>query len=216
MSMANKWTKEEELSLLENIGNYGFAKIQAELNTPYFWLNDSRSISAIYSKLRRMGFNGGLTRGGYTLRFITENTGYNKTHIKRAAKALRQKWKKTSSLGAYIITYDQYEEICNWLKLDYWSKLHKIHGCLWCSTHDKPHKCYGLCVDCMKVYNKFLSKYKMRGLARIRTKLVYLYKMRILPREDYFMAIRYVRNKKAFSIAFLRRLEPYFEIGRSL
>lgn len=151
-----RWTKKEELLLLQGIGSNGLAWICRKVG--------NRSKHAVYAKLRYMSGNGGLTRGSYTLAGLCRLTGYNVSQLKRAMNALKQKWKKTSSKGSYVITEDQFEEIAAWLGLDYWSKPHKLYKCLWCHTRDNLHKAYGLCEECLKIYSK-----RLRQLGIIRS-----------------------------------------------
>ena len=108
------WTKKQYYSVLQGVGSNNVK-----------WLckhASNRTFSAVSSKLNRHVGLGGITRGSYTLSYLIRTTGYNFFQLKRAQRALKQKWKKTSKNGYYLITEDQFEEIVSWLGLDYWSK----------------------------------------------------------------------------------------------
>jgi len=156
--MARHWTKAEELSLLQGVGSNGLAWICRKGGRPYPWSKSYRSKSSVYTKLYRMSGGGGVTRGSYTLAGLIRLTGYNSSQLKRAMRALKQKWKRTSPNGSFLITEDQFEEIAAWLGLDYWSKPHRLYKCLWCHARNFQHRAYGLCEQCYKKYDNRLRQ----------------------------------------------------------
>jgi hypothetical protein len=147
------WTKAAERELFNGVGISGLA-----------WFKDrcgGRSTAAVYHKLRREFGPGGLTRGAYTLYELERRTGYSETHIRRAGSALNQKWKRLGPRGAHLITEEQMDEIVTWLGHDFWSKTHRLYGCLWCATDKRAHRSVGLCVRCYHRHRRACIK---RGL----------------------------------------------------
>ena len=153
-----KWTKSEEMILLQGVGANSIDWLCRKLR---------KSRAAVDSKLYRM-FRGGISRGTYSLKEIIDITGYSRSHLIRARKALKQKWKRTSNKGIFLITDDQIEELADWLGLDYWSRSHHLYKCIWCYTSDNPHRSYGLCTECYKEYDNLIRKL---GLPRSIVKL---------------------------------------------
>lgn len=148
------WTKKEYYSVLQGIGANSIAWLCKKAG--------NRSYGAVIAKLNRDSGLGGLTRGSYTLASMVRLTGYNVSQLKRAQRALRQKWKKTSKNGYYLITEEQLEEIVAWLGLDYWSKPHRLYKCLWCHTRTEHHRAYGLCDVCYPKYERWIASLKIK------------------------------------------------------
>jgi len=177
--MAKRWTKREEQALLQGIGVYGVSWFQRRCGDAYSWPNalPGRSVNAVYSKIRRMYGQGGLSRGSYTVTQIIRSTKYSKSQIQRAMRALGQKWKRLSATGAYLIHEDQYEDLIAWLANDYWSKKHRLYNCLWCQGHTREHSCRGLCTQCYRRYAKQLERRQLPNstsalLALVRAQLI--------------------------------------------
>lgn len=158
--MAKRWTKAEEQTLLQGCGVYGLSWFQRHCGNAHGWANapTGRSAKAIYNKARRLYGEGGLTRGTYTITQIMRLTGYSKTQIRRAMRALDQKWKRLSPKGAYLIHEDQYDDIVQWLATDYWCARHRLYNCLWCHKTRYDHKGKGLCRRCYSRYIKGLER----------------------------------------------------------
>lgn len=152
MGSRRKWTKKEEQTLLQGASIYGVKWFQRKMG---------RSANAILSKARRLYGKGGLTRGSYSLRKASEWTGYHPSQLRRAQAALRQKWKRTSPKGPFLIYEEQLEELVEWLKQDYWNGHHRLYGCLWCDTGARPHYALGLCKRC---YQCYVQKLRRKGL----------------------------------------------------
>lgn len=157
--MPKRWTKKQEQALLQGVGIYGLIWFRKHSGKSYDWVNaPDRSIKAIYNKAYRLYGNGGLTRGAYTVRQISRLTGYSRTQIRRAMRALAQKWKRLSANGAYLIYEEQLLDLTQWLGTDYWSKQHRLYNCLWCHKTKFEHKGKGLCFRCYRRYIKTLER----------------------------------------------------------
>lgn len=150
MRKLRKWTKREEMILLDSLGAIGVKALIKKLK---------RTRNAIDSKIRRLLGPSGLTQGTYTLRAISEFTGYDTRMLKRARNALGQKWKRTSPKGRYLITEDQFSEIKDWLVGGYWSNKAHLYRCIWCGIKEEAHHSRGLCKKCHDKYAYFLGKY---------------------------------------------------------
>ncbi len=137
----SKWTKKENRALLDGVGSYGWKTLQKKTG---------RSRGAILQKVRRDYGGGGITRGTYSLRQAQEETGYSHTHLRRAAKALGQRWARTGkgSSHTFLITGEQLEDAVVWLLSDYWSKALKLYACVNCGTKTQPHFSFGCCKTC--------------------------------------------------------------------
>lgn len=146
--MAKRWTKKERRALLMGAGSFGLDWLRAQTDSPSRGKRH-RSEAAIKRQAQRMGI-GGLTRGAYTVRALCQSTGYSRTQLERAQRALRLKWRRTSAHGRFLITDEQRDDMLAWLKHDYWSKPLKLYCCVWCAGSRKPHRASGLCVRCAK------------------------------------------------------------------
>lgn len=104
---------------------------------------------------------GSLGRGSYALRQLMRSTGYDSSQLRRAARALNQKWKRLHPRGPFIITEEQRDELIIWLKHDYWAVGSRLYCCLHCTTDVKPHRALGLCSRC---YWRYVRKCRRLGL----------------------------------------------------
>jgi len=138
-----RWTKHDQYVLLQGISIYGLR---------WFQRKTGRTLAAIYSKAHRICGQGGMSRGSFGLRQASRETGYHPTQIRRAREALRQKWKRTSPHGRYLIYDEQMDELIAWLKSGYWSDTHRLYGCGWCGTEKRDHRALGLCSRCYQRY----------------------------------------------------------------
>lgn len=159
--MGARWTRQQELTLLQGVGVYGVSWLEARVGDSYDWPNapTGRSAKALYAKARRLYGAGGLTRGAYSLREISQRSGYSVSQLRRAMEVLHQKWKRTrDTRGPYLIYEDQVEELLDWLKGDCWSKRLRLYRCQWCGSTDRPHKGVGLCGRCYARWGKRLRR----------------------------------------------------------
>jgi len=116
---------------------------------------------AAESKLARLTGRGALGRGSYTLRQLILQTGYTREQLRRASSALNQKWKRLDPRGAFLVTEEQRDELIAWLAHDYWATVHRLYGCLHCSTEARAHRALGLCGRC---YHGYRRACRARGL----------------------------------------------------
>lgn len=145
--MGKRWTKDQTLALLNHMGVAGAAKLRRAVG-------GSRSEKAIASKAWREYETSSLTRGTYSLRGLCAETGYDKTQLHRAQRALRQRWHRTRAGGNYMISLAQMDELTEWLKTDYWAAGFALYGCLWCTSESRPHRQLGLCGRCYYQYRR--------------------------------------------------------------
>jgi hypothetical protein len=160
--MATRWTKDQCLALLSHMGVSGAAKLRREVG-------GNRSEKAIASKALREYQTGSLTRGSYSLRALQEETGYAKTQLHRAQRALRQRWHRTRAGGNYMISLSQMDELTEWLKFDYWGPRLALYGCTWCTTQQRPHRQLGLCTRC---YYQYRRRCKSAGLPTVHAEML--------------------------------------------
>jgi len=158
------WTKLAQRELFNGVGISGLAWFKKRCG--------GRTLNAIYHKLSREYANGGFTRGAFTIHELETLTGYSESQIRRAGSALNQKWKRLGPRGAHIITEEQRDEIVAWLGHDYWSKPHRLYGCLWCSTMRRSHRSGGLCVRCHAKYQRACRKRGFGGSIRDQKLLI--------------------------------------------
>ena len=144
--MPRRWTKREILDLYSQIGSAGDAKLGRVFK--------HRSLTAIRAKAWRVFGTTSRTRGTYSLDEVKRETGYSRTQLLRAQKALRQRWQRTRRGGVFMITLDQVQEMSDWLKGDYWCVKYGIYSCAWCGMSDRPHSFRGLCVSCGTKYRR--------------------------------------------------------------
>jgi hypothetical protein len=144
----SRWTKDQELTLLDHVGVSGQAKLKRVLV--------GKSLGAIQAKAHRDFGSSSLTRGTHSLRDICRLTGYSRTQFLRAQRALRQRWHRTRVGGQYMITVAQIDEMTEWLKTDYWSAGLALYGCIWCTTESRPMRSLGLCSRCYYRYRRLV------------------------------------------------------------
>jgi hypothetical protein len=161
--MARRWTKNQCLALLNHMGVSGVAKLRREVG-------GDRSEKAISAKAWREYQTGSLTRGSYSLRALQEETGYAKSQLHRAQRALRQRWHRTKSGGNYMISLAQLDELTEWLKTDYWGPQFALYGCTWCTTQQRPHRQLGLCSRC---YYQYRRRCKAAGLPTVHAEMLH-------------------------------------------
>lgn len=189
MGRGEPWSKEDEYVLLQGVSIYGL---------DWFQRKTGRSLDAVGSKARRLFGPGGLTRGAYSLREAERRTGYDETQLKRAQSALRQKWKRTSPHGSFLIYEEQLEELVAWLKTDYWNIRHRLYGCLWCDTHRKPHHGLGLCVRC---YRRYAQRLHRGGLPPECQELLEIVKKHMQKSDAEFLAEAEARLTRGRALA---------------
>lgn len=168
--MAKRWSKKAEQVLLQGIGVYGLDWFKKHCGNAHNWANSptGRSNAAIYNKVFELIGEGGLTQGSYSINKMVKLTGYSRTQLKRAMRALAQKWKRLSPKGVYLVTEEQYLDIAQWLGFDYWSKKHRLYNCLWCNKTKFAHKAKGLCTRC---YSKYIKNLERSNLPRENSEL---------------------------------------------
>lgn len=145
------WSKLDEIKLLQGAGVCSFE-----------WLckHVKKSEQAVKNKARRM-WNGGVTRGYFSVYQLTNLTGYNSKQLNRARRALKQKWNRTGVKGTHMISEEQIVDLLTWLKNDYWSKKLHLHACVWCGSNQRRHRGLGLCSRC---YNRVAKRFNRCGL----------------------------------------------------
>lgn len=139
--------------LTMGVGAYGWAWFRKEL--------PDRTDAEIRGRMRYLYGSAELTRGVHALYRVAQDTGYSYTQLRRAQRALGQKWRRTQARGTYLISEEQIEELTGWLVLDYWSKRRELYGCVWCGTREMPHCSSGLCRPC---YGRAVNKSRALGL----------------------------------------------------
>lgn len=169
--MAKRWTKRERNALFQGASVHGLKWFRSRLGDSYDWPNSpkGRSKDSIFAKARRLYGAGGITRGAYTLRRASDTTGYSRSQIRRAQKALGQKWKRTGQGGSYLIREEQLDELAQWLQRDYWCKPLRLYNCVWCATENRKHRSRGLCESCYWLYYRRLRRH---GLPSDRSALL--------------------------------------------
>lgn len=195
MSKNRHWTKREYYAVLQGVGANSVAWLCKKAG--------NRSYSAVVSKLARNTGLGGLRRGSFTLSSLVRITGYNVSALKRAQRALKQKWKKTSKNGHFLITEDQLEELAAWLGLDYWSKPHRLYKCLWCHTRGEHHRAYGLCTICYSLYDRKLIALNINRNLKSVKKYVEDSSLSI---EDKERANTFLNKKRAIPLEILAKI----------
>ena len=145
--MGRRWTKTEEKHLLDGVGAFGWSVLRRKCSSsdPK---GPKRSKKAIQQKIYREYKGGGITRGSYSLREVEELTGYHRTQLRRAARALTQRWARTAKGGNYLISAEQVDDITDWLSTDYWCVRLELYGCERCGTRTQVHFRFGLCSRC--------------------------------------------------------------------
>jgi hypothetical protein len=167
---SRRWEKKEDDALLDGVGVFSIAWFRRHVGRSYDYPNAPyRSAYAIYNRLSELIGTKSLTRGAYTLRKASLETGYTREQIKRAQSALGQKWKRLSPRGPFLITFDQLDEMSSWLKSDYWCGELKLYGCVNCGDAHRPQFSLGLCNKC---FNRIYYRLKRLGLPTQRKNLL--------------------------------------------
>ena len=107
------WTK-SELDKLMDCERLTVEELAEELG---------RTVSAVATKMYVLGYRA--LCGYHTVRSAVRETGYSPSQLQRARRATGQKWrwsKMGGSHGRYLITQDQLEGLCEWLKKETWKK----------------------------------------------------------------------------------------------
>lgn len=137
------WSKEEDLILVKNIGHLNIFELMDLL--------PRRNRVAIERRCYELGF--APTQGTYTRSKIERDTGYDWRQIRRARDSLGQTWKRWGK-RKYMISFDQVEEIVEWLKNErrQWSREYGIDCCVQCGASGdgerERHSGDGLCKRC--------------------------------------------------------------------
>lgn len=207
--MARKWTKREENQLLQGVGVFGIGWFRRNTQSAYDWPGAprGRTRAALYAKARRLYGRGGFSKGSFSLRKASKVTGYSITQIKRAMEALKQKWKRTSATGSYLIFEEQLEEITQWLRKDFWSKKQRAYCCLWCQRESVGHHGRGLCFRC---YQRYYQRLRRLGLPletdQLVEKIEVLRESGIIEEASVATALRSLERGHALPEIFLARL----------
>lgn len=164
--MAKPWSRDAVRKLIDGVGTYGIRHFQRAANAPGDWPGAIRSRKAVYAAARRHCGRGGLTRGVFTLRRFIEQTGYDRSQLLRARRALGQKWRRLGRGGSYLITEDQATEILEWLKHDYWAPTKRLYRCLGCEDLVRPHYALGLCLSCYGAYRRHCRRLSLPATVR--------------------------------------------------
>lgn len=167
--MAKPWTNQQTNYLL--VGTAACGMVWVQDHTKPNKRKKVRSVNALRCKAYKMGLMG-LNAGLGSLHDIEESTGYSKTQLLRARKALRQKWKRSSAAGNYLITVFQIEELLDWLKDDYWCTSKKLYNCVYCGSNKEKHVSFGLCKACLKTYRKIYKNCDKVLLKKIAKKIL--------------------------------------------
>lgn len=134
--MGKAWTREEDQILLDGAGVFA---------VDWFCRKTGRSRASLYSRTQHLYGPGGLSRGTYSLESASAETGYTREQLLRAQSALDQKWKRLSSRGRFLITFEQLQAMVEWLKHDYWCSKLRLYGCVNCGSSARPPRGMGLC-----------------------------------------------------------------------
>jgi len=107
------WSSQEVFQLLA---------LSAKHNTDEVAKRIGRSRHAVRTKMRILGIK--LFAGHYSLTSAAEHTGYDSTQLLRARDSLGQTWKRRrhSWTSRYLITDEQLEALCEYLKTERWGK----------------------------------------------------------------------------------------------
>jgi len=169
-SHGKRWTKREDVYLLQNWGMKHPAKIAKNLG---------RSLSATKRRAYIVCGTKKMNRGGYSVRSLAQETGYHYTQIRKAIVALglesrvRQKGKHTDSERrwgkgwdnrTWLINDINAEKILEWLGEEEYSEAYLLHfkakgekhhawakkydKCIECGTTERKHVGKGLCYSC--------------------------------------------------------------------
>jgi hypothetical protein len=107
------WTKADVVELLRLAEYYGRAEIAKRTK---------RGIGSVNCKMIELGLKS--FHGSYSMRGAERHTGYHHETLMRARDALNQQWKyrKWRNKGRFVITDDQLNAMCEWLKQERWPR----------------------------------------------------------------------------------------------
>ncbi len=114
----------------------------------YIARQTGRTHKAVYARITQDLGGGGVSRGTISLQQASARTGYTRRQIKRAGRALGQRWQRTSRYGRIMLSDDQLEALVVWLGHDYWCGRSRSYACAYCGRSDVPAKGLGLCKCC--------------------------------------------------------------------
>ena len=181
------WSKEEDLVLVKNVGHLSIFELMEML--------PRRNRLAIERRCYELGFSP--TQGTYTRLQIERETGYDWRQIQRARDSLRQNWKRYG-LRKYMITFDQVQEIIQYLKTEKrkWSLHYGLDRCRLCGaagTDERTrHSGDGLCKRCWD-FRRHTRSQIVEALNRqkitILTEEIWLAYLRDEPEQSSEMAV---------------------------
>jgi hypothetical protein len=153
-----RWTKKDDATIVYRWGFMHPSRIAKMLGR-----TEAACKGRVYLLLGTKRMN----RGGYSVRSLSEETGYHYTQIRKAIKALnmehrvrqqgqpsesgqtsKRRWGKAWDNRTWLITYDQAERITNWLRDEKTPWSHKHECCIKCGTTKRKHYSKGLCYKC--------------------------------------------------------------------
>lgn len=102
-----EWTSRDVYELLLHTETKGRSEVASKID---------RSLGSVHTKLKQLGVKS--FAGRYSLQEAIRATGYCAYQLQRARRALDQQWTKVKwkTTGRFIITCDQLDEMCDWLK----------------------------------------------------------------------------------------------------
>lgn len=157
--MRRVWTAEEDRVLVSGAGAFALAYFIKRVGPSHtFHRAPQRSRYAIYARARRLWGPGGFTRGVFTFNALARESGYGVDALRRAQKALNHSYKRLTPRGAYLISYDQREDLYAWLAHDFWCKSLRRYNCAWCAQSSRSHKGAGLCTRCYCTYHRLCRR----------------------------------------------------------
>jgi hypothetical protein len=108
-----RWSKDEDQELMRLSEKYSPLTIAKKM---------TRSYPSIKERMISLGIKA--FNGTYSAKAAAEYTGYAVSQLERARDAVGQTWKKQphSWTKRYVITEEQLEELCEWLKNETWKK----------------------------------------------------------------------------------------------
>ena len=160
-----RWTKEDDAMLIKKWGIRHPAAIAKILG---------RTLPATKRRAYIVCGTKKMNRGGYSVRSLSEETGYHYTQIKKAILALgfearvRQKgkysskserrWGKTWDNRTWLINDSQAEKIVDWLAKDEYSEEYLLHFKAKGEKLDRWAKKHDCCIDCGTTDRKHVGK----------------------------------------------------------
>ena len=148
-----RWSRREDAELLRAVGNFGYQKMLRRL--------DGRSLGSLRARGRRLWGSASLSRGSKSLIRLVEETGYARSQLRRAERALGQRWPRTSPTGRYVVSDDLVDDMVAWLAHDYWAKSLELYACIECGRKDRPHRSIGLCSPDYYAWRRLARVYRL-------------------------------------------------------